>query len=71
MLHQRWIGPVLQEWYHHRSMPRRTKLAVIVMTTASFGLSIALFARPAWLKLLLAGLALVVIVAIARIPSRR
>jgi len=71
MLHQRWIGPVLREWYQHRSMPRRTKLGVIALTTVSFGLSIALFPRPAWLKVLLVAVALAVIVVIARIPSRR
>jgi uncharacterized membrane protein YbaN (DUF454 family) len=71
MLHQRWIGPVLREWYQHRSMPRRTKLVVIALTSVSFAVSIALFARPAWLKVLLGALALAVIAAIARIPSRR
>ena len=71
MLHQRWIGPALRDWYHHRSMPRRTKLAAIVLTTVPFGLSIALFARPAWLKVLLAALALAAVLVIARIPSRR
>ena len=71
MLDHRWLGPMLREWYQHRSMPRRTKFVVIGLTSVSFGISIVLFVRPAWLKLVMGAFGLALVLLIARIPSRR
>jgi uncharacterized protein len=70
MLRHRWIGPMLHEWYAHRSLPYATKVVAIVTMLVSFGISIAFFVRPAWLKLLLALLALGLATWLYRIPSR-
>lgn len=70
MLRHRWIGPMLHEWYVHRSLPYRTKILAIATMLMSFGLSISFFVRPAWLKVLLALVALGLAVWLYRIPSR-
>jgi uncharacterized membrane protein YbaN (DUF454 family) len=70
MLSHRWIGPMLREWYVHRSIPYATKILAIVTMLISFGASIIFFVRPAWLKLLLAACAVGLAVWLYRIPSR-
>ena len=70
MLDHRLLGPPLREWYHHRSLPYRTKVVAVVTMLVSFGLSIALVVRPLWLKLLLGAGAAGLAVGIYRIPSR-
>jgi uncharacterized membrane protein YbaN (DUF454 family) len=70
MLDQRWLGPVLRDWHHHRSVPYRTKIVAVVTMLVSFGFSIVLFVRPLWLQLTLGALALALAVWLWRIPSR-
>ncbi|HEX6571468.1 MAG TPA: YbaN family protein [Steroidobacteraceae bacterium] len=70
MLRHRWLGPMLHDWYVHRSLPYGTKVVAIVTMLVSFGISILFFVRPAWLKLLLALLALGLATWLYRIPSR-
>jgi uncharacterized membrane protein YbaN (DUF454 family) len=70
MLGHRWLGPMLREWYRHRSIAYRTKVVAIVTMLVSFGLSIALFVRPLALQLALAGVAVGLALWIYRIPSR-
>ena len=70
MLDHRWLGPMLHEWYRHRSLPYRTKLLAIATMLVSFGLSITLFVEPAWLKTGLALCALALAAWLYRIPSR-
>ncbi len=70
MLGQRWLGPMLREWYRHRSLPYRTKLIAILTMLVSFGVSITFFVRPAWLKTGLALGALTLAAWLYRIPSR-
>lgn len=70
MLSHRWIGPMLHDWYVHRSLPYGTKAVAIVTMLVSFGLSITFFVRPPWLKVTLALVALGLAVWLYRIPSR-
>ena len=70
MLRHRWIGPMLHDWYVHRSLPYGTKWLAIVTMLMSFGLSIALFVRPAWLQGVLALVAIALAFWLYRIPSR-
>ena len=70
MLRHRWIGPMLHDWYVHRSLPYGTKTLAIVTMLVSFGLSITFFVRPAWLKIVLAIVALGLATWLYRIPSR-
>ena len=69
-LQHRWLGPMLREWYRHRSLPYRTKLLAIVTMLISFGASIVLVVQPAWGKVLLGALAVGLAVGLYRIPSR-
>jgi uncharacterized membrane protein YbaN (DUF454 family) len=70
MLAHRWLGPMLREWHHHRSIPYRTKVIAIVTMLVSFGTSIVLFIEPRWLQLVLALCALGLAAWIYSIPSR-
>jgi uncharacterized membrane protein YbaN (DUF454 family) len=70
MLRHRWIGPMLHDWYVHRSLPYGTKALAIVTMLVSFGLSITFFVRPGWLKVVLALVALGLAIWLYRIPSR-
>ena len=70
MLAHRWFGPMLREWYHHRSLPYWTKLLALVTMLISFGTSIVLFVQPLWLQLVLAAVALLLAALVYRIPSR-
>jgi uncharacterized membrane protein YbaN (DUF454 family) len=70
MLDHRWLGPMLREWYRHRSLPYRTKLVAIATMLVSFGVSITFFVRPGWLKIALALCALALATWLYRIPSR-
>lgn len=70
MLAHKVIGPMLREWHDHRSIPHRTKLIAIVTMLASFGTSIWLVVKPAWLQAALALFALGLAVWMFRIPSR-
>jgi uncharacterized membrane protein YbaN (DUF454 family) len=70
MLRHRWIGPPLREWHRHRAMPYWSKVALIVTTLVSFGISIAVFVHPVWLKIALSLVALALAVWLYRIPSR-
>jgi uncharacterized protein len=70
MLGHRWLGPMLKEWHHHRSLQYRTKTVAILTMLVSFGFSILLVARWRWLQVLLALTALALAVWLYRIPSR-
>jgi hypothetical protein len=70
MLGHRWLGPMLKEWYQHRSLPYRTKIVAIVMMLVSFSASILLVVTQPWLQALLAMTALALAVWLYRIPSR-
>ena len=70
MLAHRWLGPMLREWYTHRSIPWRTKIVAIVTMLVSFGASIVFFVEPAWLKAALGLFAVGLAVWLYRIPSR-
>jgi uncharacterized membrane protein YbaN (DUF454 family) len=70
MLAHRWLGPMLREWYVHRSIPYRTKVFAIVTMLISFGLSIALFVEPRWLQAAMALFALGLAAWLYSIPSR-
>jgi uncharacterized membrane protein YbaN (DUF454 family) len=70
MLAHRWLGPMLHEWYAHRSIPYRLKVLAIVTMLLSFGASIVLFVEPRWLQVVLAMLALALAAWLYSIPSR-
>ena len=70
LLAHRWFGPMLSEWYHHRSVRYRTKVLAIAMMLVSFTGTIVFIVRPLWAKVLLAIFALAVAVLIYRLPSR-
>jgi uncharacterized protein len=70
MLRHRWLGPMLHDWYVHRSIRHRTKIIAIVTMLLSFGASIVFFVDPRWLKVSLSLFAVALAVWLYRIPSR-
>jgi uncharacterized protein len=70
MLRHRWLGPMLHDWYVHRSIRHRTKIIAIVTMLLSFGASIVFFVDPPWLKVSLSLFAVALAVWLYRIPSR-
>jgi uncharacterized protein len=70
LLAHRWFGPMLREWYHHRSVPYRAKVFGLIAMLIGFGGSIVLFVRPAWLQVLCAVIALTLAALLYRLPSR-
>ena len=70
MLGHRWLGPILHDWYRHRSLSRRTKAVAIVTMLVSFGLSIVFFVEVRWLQLVLAAMAVGLAAWLYSIPSR-
>jgi len=64
------FGPLISEWHEHRSMPYRAKRNALWMIALSFGISIGFFV-PGWPVKLAMGIGgLLLMIWIARIPSR-
>lgn len=64
------FGPLIREWREHRAMPYRAKRMALVLIALSFAISITFFV-PGWLAKLAMGVGgLILMVWIARIPSR-
>jgi uncharacterized protein len=64
------FGPLILEWREHRAMPYRAKRTALVLIALSFTISITFFV-PGWLAKLAMGVGgLILMVWIARIPSR-
>ncbi len=69
LLTHRLTGPLIQAWQTHRAMPARAKRAAYILMLLSFGSSILIMESP-WHRLMLAGLGLVLIFFLWRIPVR-
>jgi len=72
--HQRLLdhpltGPLIRDWYAHKSVKRTAKRWAYLLTAASFSFSIVIV-KLLWLRLMLAALGLVVLFSIWRIPVR-
>ena len=64
------FGPLIREWHEHRAMPYRAKRTALLLIAVSFFISIAFFV-PGWpAKVAMGAGGLVLMVWIARIPSR-
>jgi len=64
------FGPAIREWQEHRSIPRRTKYVAMGLTALSFAVSIALFIHdPRW-RAGFAAFGILLVGALACIPSR-
>lgn len=70
LLANRTFGPMVREWEDHRSLPYRTKIAAIVLMSLTMAISIVVFVRPVWLKIVLALFGVGLAIWMYRIPSR-
>lgn len=70
LLAHRHFGPMIHEWYAHRSIPYRAKVSAIVMMSVTLGISIVFFVEPLWLQTLLAAFGVGLAVWMYRLPSR-
>jgi hypothetical protein len=64
------FGPTIREWRATRSIPRRSKIAAMILIGLTFGITIIVCTDAAWLRLLLIGLAGLGIWSFSRIPTR-
>jgi uncharacterized protein len=65
------LGPAIARWERERTVPRRTKLTAMVLIVPSMTASIWLVRNHAWLPWVLAGVAVLVILFILRLPETR
>lgn len=63
-------GPLIRDWYLHRSLPLRVKRWALLLMAVSFGSSI-LVVKVVWLQVMLGFLGTVVAVVLWRIPARQ
>jgi uncharacterized membrane protein YbaN (DUF454 family) len=63
------FGPLIREWRERRSIPRRAKLAAIVLIALVGGTSVAFFIPHPWLKLGIAGFLAGLVVWLVRLPT--
>lgn len=70
LLEHRIAGPLIADWYEHRSLRAGVKRWAYLLTTISFGSSI-LIIEPIEIKILLFVLALIMIYFLWRIPVRK
>lgn len=69
LLDHRLTGPLIREWFEHRSVPRKVKRWAFSLMALSFGSSI-LIVSSWWLKGMLAVSAVVLTVLVWRLPVR-
>ncbi|WEN15049.1 YbaN family protein [Rhodanobacter sp. AS-Z3] len=65
------LGPVIKRWEQERSVSRRTRRTALLMVTVSMLATIAWFHAHPWLPWMLAGLMVVLLLVIARLPTSR
>ncbi len=71
LLHQKYLGPPVRDWYRHKAMTVRNKVIAIGTLVAGVGISVLFVAKVLWLKLVLLGTALAVTGMILLIKTRR
>jgi uncharacterized membrane protein YbaN (DUF454 family) len=71
LLSQRRLGPAIARWERERSVSRRTKVTALTVVTLSMLASIGWLRAHAWLPWGLAGLTVVLLLVIARLPESR
>lgn len=65
------LGPAIARWERERTVPRRAKLTAMVLIVPSMTASTWLVRNHAWLPWVLAGVAVLVILFILRLPETR
>lgn len=71
MRDNRWIGPMLRDWEHHRNLTRRVKTVALTMMAVTLGTSLwTLQGQPWWQAMLAVGGLLAVWVVAWVIPTR-
>lgn len=65
------LGPAIERWERERTLPRRTKMTALALIVLSMSGSIWLVRNHAWLPWVLAGVAVLVILFILRLPETR
>lgn len=69
LLDHRLTGPLIKDWYIHKSIRRSLKRWAFLLTTISFSFSI-LIVHILWLRIMLATLGLVLMFVLWRVPTR-
>jgi len=71
VLDNRVLGPLVYRWRRERTIPPRAKAVAVTLIAVTLGLSIAFVVKPLPLRLMLAGIGVIVSVWLLSVPSRR
>ncbi len=71
LLSNRWLGPMVRDWEAHHALPLKVKWLASVMMSVMVGFSAWRLAGRPGLQLLIVGLALIGLIVVWRIPTRR
>ncbi len=71
LLSNRWLGPMVRDWETHHALPLKVKWLASVMMATMVGLSAWRLAGRPGLQVLILGLALIGLIVVWRIPTRR
>lgn len=69
LLNHHLTGPLIRDWYEHQSLRPRVKYWAYLLIVFSFSISVMVI-QAVWLKLALAGLGLLFLMVLWRIPVR-
>ena len=67
----RIFGPALRDWREHRALSRKTKGTAIGLIIVTFSVSVGFFVRAPFFRIILVILAVVVVLFLLSIPSRK
>ena len=70
LLSSRLFGPVIREWRQTRSVARWAKRTALVLIALTFGSTVAFFAPNDVIRIIVASLGLIALVAVARLRVR-
>jgi hypothetical protein len=65
-----FVSKIVHDWNTHRSVPRRTKLAIYAMLALSLSISFIFFVKDRLGRTLLVLVALLTVALVSRIPTR-
>ncbi len=71
LLRNKWFGPPIKDWQEHQAMTVKAKVVAIATMVLGVGVSVIFVAKVLWLRLVLGGTALAVMVLILLIKTRK
>jgi uncharacterized protein len=67
--HSLWVGRVLHDWEEHRAVRRSVKITACCLVVTVVTLSLVFSGLPAWVKILITGLAAIGMAVVLSLPT--